>query len=196
MRYEGAWWRLDLPLPALPGAHQIGNAGAAIACLEQLAGFSLSPEALAQGLRHIDWPARLQRLRRGPLVEKLPAGWELWLDGGHNPGAGAVLAEAAAEWRDRPFYLIVGMLNTKDAAGFLAPLARYARLLQAVTIPGEENPHPAAEILTAARSIGMPALQADTLDAALRDIIGRAGPGRVLICGSLHLAGVVLSENA
>ncbi len=121
MRYAGPRWRLDLPLPSLAGAHQIVNAGTAIACLEALAEFSLPPEAIAAGLRHIEWPARLQRLGRGPLVAMLPAGWELWLDGGHNPGAGAVLAAAVALWRDRPLHLIVGMLNTKDAAGFLAP---------------------------------------------------------------------------
>ena len=96
MRYEGERWRLDLPLPSLPGAHQIVNAGIALACLERLDGFSLPETALAAGLRHIDWPARLQRLTRGPLAETLPSGWELWLDGGHNPGAGQVLAEAAS----------------------------------------------------------------------------------------------------
>ncbi len=125
----------------------------------------------------------------------LPAGWELWLDGGHNPAAGEILGETADEWGDRPLDLIVGMLNTKDAAGFLAPLARHVRMLQAVTIPGEENPHPAGEIVATARTIGIAAREAGSVEAALRDIIGRAGPGRVLICGSLHLAGVVLAEN-
>ena len=146
-------------------------------------------------MRHIDWPARLQRLTRGPLVASLPAGWELWLDGGHNPAAGEVLGEIASFWRDRPLYLIVGMLNTKDAGGFLAPLARHARSLHAVTIPGEENPHPAAQIVAAARSVGIAAREAVSVEAALREIIGGAGPGRVLICGSLHLAGIVLAEN-
>jgi dihydrofolate synthase/folylpolyglutamate synthase len=201
MRYEGGRWRLDLPLPALAGLHQIANAGTAIACLEQLSGFSLPANAIPQGLRHIDWPARLQRLIRGPLVGILPpgeesAGWELWLDGGHNPAAGAVLAETASLWRDRPLYLIVGMLNTKDSAGFLAPLARHARTLHAVTIPGEENPHPATQIVAAARGAGIAAQESGSVEAALRDIIGGQGPGRVLICGSLHLAGVVLAENS
>ena len=195
MRFGGQRWNLDLPLPSLAGAHQIANAGTAIACLERLPGFSPPPGALAVGLRHIDWPARLQRLRRGPLVRMLPAGWELWLDGGHNPAAGAVLGEAAMGWRDAPLDLIVGMLNTKDAAGFLAPLAPYARHLHAVTIPGEENPHPAGEIASAARTIGIAAREAASVAEALRDIIGGGAPGRVLICGSLHLAGVVLAEN-
>jgi dihydrofolate synthase/folylpolyglutamate synthase len=195
MRYEGARWRLDLPLPSLPGQHQIGNAGTAIACLEQLSGFDLPDSAIGDGLRRIDWPARLQRLRHGPLIDLLPPGWELWLDGGHNPGAGAVLADAAEDWRDRPLSMIVGMLNTKDASGFLAPMAPHARALYAVTIPGEENPHPADQIAASGRKVGIPSQVAVSVDAALRDIVAAGGEGRVLICGSLHLAGVVLAAN-
>ncbi|HZK88968.1 MAG TPA: folylpolyglutamate synthase/dihydrofolate synthase family protein [Stellaceae bacterium] len=194
MRYEGRRWALDLPLPSLPGAHQIANAGAAIACLECLGGAGVKPPALADGLRHIEWPARLQRLTQGPLVEMTP-GWELWLDGGHNPAAGEVLAAAAACWRDRPLHLVVGMLNTKDAAGFLAPLAPFARSLRAVTIPGEENPLPAGAIVEAARSAGIDARAAATTELALRDIAGGGDRGRILICGSLHFAGVVLTKN-
>src|SRR6266550_3150555 len=184
MRYQGVGWRLDLPLPSLPGRHQLANAGAAIACLEQMLQFPLPPAAIAEGLRHIDWPARLQRLQHGPLIDMLPAGWELWLDGGHNPAAGEVLADAAAGWGDRPLYLIVGMLKTKDAAGFLAPLAARTQALHAVTIPGEENPHPAAEIARSARAVGIAAQEAPSIEAALRDIVRRNGPARVLICGS------------
>ena len=195
MRYEGDGWRLDLPLPSLPGPHQIANAGTAVACLERLHGFHPAPAAIAEGLRHIDWPARLQRLRRGPLVRVLPPDWELWLDGGHNPAAGEMLGKVAADWRDRPLYLVAGMLNTKDAAGFFAPLARHVGLLRAVTIPGEENPHPASLIVDAAASVGIAAAPAPSLAAALHDIAGHQGPARVLICGSLHLAGVVLAEN-
>jgi dihydrofolate synthase/folylpolyglutamate synthase len=194
MRYEGQHWRLDLPLPSLPGAHQIANAGTAIACLECLPGAVVTPAALAEGLRRIEWPARLQRLVRGPLVDMTP-GWELWLDGGHNPSAGEVLAAAAAYWRARPLHLVVGMLNTKDSAGFLAPLAPFAQSLRAVTIPGEENPLPAAAIAEAARSVGIAAHEAASIEAALRAIAGEAKNGRVLICGSLHFAGVVLREN-
>ena len=195
LHYAGGRWQLDLPLPSLPGAHQIDNAGMAIACLEQLADVRLPARAIAEGLRHIEWPARLQRLGRGPLVRMLPAGWELWLDGGHNPGAGAVLADAAAGWQDRPLYLVVGMLNTKDAAGFFRPIAPYVRRAYAVTIPGEENPHPACAVTAAARSVKLAATTSSSLDAALQEIAARDGPGRVLICGSLHLAGIVLREN-
>jgi dihydrofolate synthase/folylpolyglutamate synthase len=196
MRFAGWHWRLDLPLPSLVGAHQIVNSGTAIACLEQMRDFSLSPEAIVNGLQHIEWPARLQRLARGSLVEMMPRGWELWLDGGHNPGAGAILADVAAGWRDRPLYLVVGMLNTKDAAGFLAPLAPYAKALAAVTIPGEENPLPAEAIAAAARSVGMTATTAASVDAALADFSVGSPAGRVLICGSLHFAGTVLAENS
>jgi dihydrofolate synthase / folylpolyglutamate synthase len=195
MHYEGPRWSLNLPLPSLSGAHQIANAGAAIACLEQLSGIALPPEAIAKGLRRVDWPGRLQRLRRGPLIELLPAGWELWLDGGHNPSAGQALADMASNWRDRPLDLVVGMLNTKDPGGFLEPLAAYARSLFAVTVPGEENPHPGAEIVAAARRLGIEAHEAASIDTALREIAAKPGPARILICGSLHLAGVVLAEN-
>jgi dihydrofolate synthase/folylpolyglutamate synthase len=195
MHYQGPRWHLDLPVPSLPGVHQIANAGTAIACLEQLPRFALSPASIAEGLRHIDWPARFQRLRRGPLVDRLPTGWELWLDGGHNPAAGEVIADVAKGWEDRPLDLIVGMLKTKDASGFLAPLAPHARTLLAVTIPGEENPHPAAEIVVSGRSVGIAAREAASVDDALRDIVRQPGPARILICGSLHFAGVVLADN-
>jgi dihydrofolate synthase/folylpolyglutamate synthase len=195
MRYEGERWRLDLSLPSLLGAHQVLNAGTAIACLEKLSGFSITPAALAAGLQQVDWPARLQLLRHGPLVEMMP-GWELWLDGGHNPAAGEVLAPVLAEWRDRPLHLVVGMLNTKDTAGFLAPMAPFVQSLQAVTIPGEENPLPADKIVEAAHSVGLAAQPADSIQAAVRAIARTGAPARVLICGSLHFAGVVLRENS
>jgi dihydrofolate synthase/folylpolyglutamate synthase len=195
MHYQGRRWTLDLPLPSLLGQHQIANAGGAIACLECLAEGAVSEAAIAHGLRHIEWPARLQRLTRGPLVDMMP-GWELWLDGGHNPGAGEVLAASIGSWRDRPLYLVVGMLNTKDAAGFFAPLAACTTRAEAVTIPGEENPLPAASIVEAARSVGIAAHEATSIEAALAAIAGSGGAGRVLICGSLHFAGVVLRDNA
>jgi dihydrofolate synthase / folylpolyglutamate synthase len=195
IRYTGSRWRLDLPRPSLFGAHQIVNAGVALACLEQLAGFPFNGAALAAGLRDIDWPGRLQLLRRGPLVAILPAEWELWLDGGHNPAAGNALGAVAAAWRDKPLYLIVGMLADKDPAGFLAPLAPYVDRLSAITIPDDANSLPAAAISAPARSVGIAARESDSIEAALRHLIATETPGRVLICGSLHLAGSVLGEN-
>ena len=195
MRYEGERWHLDLPLPSLIGGHQIVNAGTAIACLERLSGFDIPAEAIAGGLRHIDWPARLQLLRRGPLVDAVPPGWECWLDGGHNPLAGEILGDVAAGWHDRPLYIIVGMMNTKDAAGFIAPLAKHARALWTVTIPGEKNALPAEAIAAAGASVGLSAQTADSVLTAIRDIPVQDGNGRVLICGSLYFAGKVLAEN-
>jgi len=196
IRYAGERWVFDLPLPSLIGEHQIVNAGTAIACLEQLTEFTLGREAIAYGLQHIDWPARLQLLRHGPLIDAVPADWELWLDGGHNPAAGEVLAEVAAGWHDRPLYLIVGMMNTKDAAGFIAPFSRHAQSLTAVTIPGEKNALPAEAIAAAAASVGIPAQIAASVFAAVEEIGRRGGCGRrVLICGSLYFAGKVLAEN-
>ncbi|MBV8505689.1 MAG: bifunctional folylpolyglutamate synthase/dihydrofolate synthase [Alphaproteobacteria bacterium] len=195
MRYEGEHWQFDLPLPSLMGAHQIINAGTAIACLERLSGFDIPKEAVADGLRHIDWPARLQLLRRGPLVDAVPPCWELWLDGGHNPLAGEILGDVAAGWHDRPLYLVVGMMNTKDSAGFIRPMAKHARALWAVTIPGEKNALPAEAIAAAAGSAGLPAQTAASVLAAIRDIPVHDGNGRVLICGSLYFAGKVLAEN-
>ena len=194
-RYEGARWRFDLPPPSLIGAHQVVNAGTAVACLEQLSGFEISAEAIADGLRHIDWPARLQLLRHGPLVDAVPPGWGLWLDGGHNPAAGEVLGDVVAGWHDRPLYLVVGMMNTKDAAGFIGPLAKHAGALWAVTIPGEKNALPAEAIAAAAASVGLRAQTADSVLAAIRDIPMHDDNGRVLICGSLYFAGKVLAEN-
>jgi dihydrofolate synthase / folylpolyglutamate synthase len=194
MRYEGRRWALDLPLPSLPGAHQVANAGCAIACLECLPEGTVPAAAIARGLPRIDWPARLQLLTRGPLAETMP-GWELWLDGGHNAAAGEVLAAAAQSWRDQPLHLVVGMLNTKDAGGFLAPLAPLAQSLYAVTIPGEENALSAARIAAAARAAGMRAAEASTVECALREIARSGDRGRVLICGSLHFAGAVLRDN-
>jgi dihydrofolate synthase / folylpolyglutamate synthase len=194
--FEGEREQWKLPLPGLPGRHQYDNAGLALAALEQT-GLPIPAFAARSGLRRVEWPARAQKLTRGALVAALPPGWELWLDGGHNPAAGTVLGDAVVGWCDHPLYLIVGMLNTKDAGGFLAPLAPHAGGLQAVTIPGEENPHPAAQIAAAARALGIPAQESVSVEAALRAIIAghKEGPVRVLICGSLHFAGVVLADN-
>lgn len=196
MLYQGrtAEWRL--PAPVLPGAHQMRNAGLALACVERLGGLlPVPPSALAQGLRAVRWPARLQRLTRGPLVEMLPPGAELWLDGGHNPGAGKALALHARGWRDRPLDVIFGMLGSKDADGFLKPLAPRIRSLRAVTPPGEAA-LPAAEAAAAARRQGvLDAAPAADPAAALADLLRQGGAGRILICGSLYLAGDILRDN-
>jgi len=197
MRFEGRRLGLDLPRPALYGMHQIINAGTAVACLEMLGGLPVTAAHIRQGLRAAEWPARLQRLARGPLVDRLPPGWELWLDGGHNAGCGEVLAEVARGWRDKQLHLVYGMLNTKEPKGFLEPLAPVIAGLKAVTIPGAQASLPAEQSAANARACGIEAEPMADLESALGAIIAEEpNPARVLICGSLYLAGVVLSENA
>ncbi|WP_448192799.1 bifunctional folylpolyglutamate synthase/dihydrofolate synthase [Azospirillum sp. sgz301742] len=196
-RFESAKRRLELPPPGLTGAHQIVNAGVALACLDHLP-VRVDDAAAARGLANARWPARLQRLSRGPLVEDLPAGWELWLDGGHNDSAGEVLAVQAAAWAaqdGRPLDLVFGMLASKEPAEFLGPLAPHIRRLRAVAIPGEEASLSAEAAAAAARAVGITdAVPAADTAAALASLSG-AEPGRALICGSLYLAGTVLAEN-
>jgi dihydrofolate synthase/folylpolyglutamate synthase len=186
------------PLPALGGAHQVENAGTALACALLLAKeFGLDAAARAAGLTAARWPGRLQRLTRGPLAARLPDGWELWLDGGHNAAAGQALADTLRGWSPRPLHLIYGMLNTKAAQDFLRPLAPLAQELRAVAIPGEAASLSAAAAADHALEAGFVARPAASLEAALADIATQAGgaPARVLICGSLYLAGRVLAEN-
>jgi dihydrofolate synthase/folylpolyglutamate synthase len=195
-RFEGRRWAFDLPLPALPGRHQIGNAGTALAVLELLDGFRFDRETLALGLGQIDWPARLQRLIRGPLVEALPDGWELWLDGMHNPGGGEVVAAHAEGWVDRPLHAVFGTLNSRDPVETLRPLAPRLTSLQGVTIPGEANALDAAAIAAAGTALGVRSTPAPSVAAAIAALVEAApGPARILICGSLYLAGSVLAEN-
>ncbi len=182
---------LDLPLPNLPGPHQIQNAGAAIAALRHL---GYGPDACEAAVTKAHWPARMQRLRFGPLTEAAPQ-VELWLDGGHNPAGGEALAATLARMPARATHLICGMLNTKDIAGYLRPLATRAASLTAVSIPGEKNTLPAEETRAAAAAVGLPATTAESVIDALRAIAAKDAQARVLICGSLYLAGQVLREN-
>jgi len=188
---------LALPRPALPGKHQLHNAGLAVACVRRLEGFSVPEAAVAAGLRSVEWPARLQRLTHGPLVAPLPEGWELWLDGGHNPGAGRALAEHFRHWRDRPLHLVFGMLGGKDPVGYLKPLAPAVTRLRAVAIPGEATGLPAEKAALAAGMVAIAAAPAAGVEAAIRDLVAAdARPARILICGSLYLAGTILRDNA
>ena len=182
---------LDLPLPSLIGLHQIMNAGIAIAALRALGCDEAACEAAMTGAT---WPARMQRLKTGPLIEAAGHA-ELWLDGGHNAAAGVALAEVLRELPPRPTHLICGMLNTKDVTGYLRPLADVADTLTAVSIPGEANTLPAGTTAEAAQSVGIEAFIADDVASALADCVEKDPMGRVLICGSLYLAGAILREN-
>lgn len=184
---------LDLPLPSLVGAHQVVNAGAALAALRHL-GFDEA--ACEAAMTRAEWPARMQRLRHGPLVEMAQAaGSELWLDGGHNPAAALALVESLSRLPPRPTHLICGMLNTKDVGGFMAPLAQVAGSLRAVSIPDQAATISAEDTVAHARAAGLRADAAQDVAAALAGILDEAPGARVLICGSLYLAGVILRDH-
>ncbi|WP_413220493.1 bifunctional folylpolyglutamate synthase/dihydrofolate synthase [Tritonibacter mobilis] len=189
--YQDERGLLDLPLPNLMGAHQIQNAGAALAVLRHLGADEAACEAAVVGAQ---WPARMQRLKTGPLVEIAGAA-ELWLDGGHNAAAGIALADVLAKLPKRPTHLICGMLNTKDVTGYLRPLAAEAASLTAVSIPGEAATLSAEETEAAAKSVDLQADTAENVTEALKAILARDPNSRVLICGSLYLAGAILREN-
>ncbi len=196
--FQGEDRLLDLPLPALIGRHQIGNAGVAIAAALEAKSLAITDAAIARGLVEVRWPARMQRLSSGRLAEVLGGDSELWLDGGHNPACGVALAETLADIEERsprPLWLVVGMMSHKDAAGFLAPFRGLAERVVAVPIPGEGAAAFEHERLAAnARDVGHTAEPAASILGALQRIRGLAkGPIRVLICGSLHLAGHVLA---
>lgn len=189
---------LDLPRPRLSGAHQIVNAAMAVATL-RAAGLPVSVEAVESGLQRVDWPGRMQPLGEGPLLDLCPPGTELWLDGGHNPGAGAVVAAAMADREERaprPLHLVAGMLKTKDPVGFFAPFAGLAAHVDCVALHTTTNGRDPADLVEAARAAGLVAEVAPSVEAALRRL-PRDGdvPPRVLVCGSLYLAGEVLAAN-
>jgi dihydrofolate synthase/folylpolyglutamate synthase len=196
--YQDRQGLLDLPSPRLFGRHQIDNAGLAVAAL-RTAGFRLATAAYEQGLQKVDWPARMQRLTMGPLVASGPAGSEIWLDGGHNPDGGRIIAAAIGDLEERvsrPVVLVVGMLATKDLEGFLRNFIGLARRLIAVPIASDKSLPPEA-IASAARTIGIAADAAAGITAAFAAIaaLDLSPPPRILITGSLYLAGEVLAAN-
>ncbi|HWW37220.1 MAG TPA: folylpolyglutamate synthase/dihydrofolate synthase family protein [Xanthobacteraceae bacterium] len=189
---------LDLPAPRLYGRHQFENAGTAIATL-RVGGLKLPAAAFESGMLRVDWPARMQRLSQGRLAPLLPAESELWLDGGHNADGGRAIAAALADLEERvsrPVILIVGMLSTKDAEGFLRNFTGLAR--RVITVPiHQDKALPPAALADIARDIGIPALARDDVESALVTIgkLELAPAPRVLITGSLYLAGEVLDAN-
>lgn len=191
---------LDLPAPKLYGRHQFENAGLAIAALRVLPQFKISPAAYEAGMVKADWPARLHRLSAGRLVDLVPPGSELWLDGGHNPDGGRAIAAALADLEERvsrPLVLIVGMLSTKDCTGFLGNFSGLARRLIAVPVAAAEKGMSAEAVAEAARAADIPAVSRGSIDEALDAVrkLDLDPPPRILITGSLYLAGDVLREN-
>jgi dihydrofolate synthase / folylpolyglutamate synthase len=196
--YQDEAGLLDLPPPRLYGRHQYENAGLAIAALRATE-FKI-PLAFEAGMTRAEWPARMNRLAQGHLVELIPHGSELWLDGGHNPDGGRAIAAALADLEERvprPLVLIAGMLASKDCDGFLHNFAGLARRLIAVPVPGAEKSVPAADLAVRARDIGLSATSRDTLEDALEAVrkLELDPPPRILITGSLYLAGEALRKN-
>lgn len=194
---------LDLDPPRLAGAHQIENAGLAVAAL-RATGVDISGEALSAGVAGAHWPARLQRLTSGPLADIVARSVhphaELWLDGGHNPHAGRAIARALADMEaraPRPLFLIAGMQANKDAAGYFASFAGLAR--QVLTVAADSDGVASAQaVAEAAREAGLVAEPASSAEAALREVLGQHAeePPRIVLCGSLYLAGEILRDNA
>ncbi len=184
LSFTDAAGTIDLPLPSLPGRHQIDNAGIAVA-VARAARAVIKPAGLAQA----EWPGRMQRLS-GRLALLAPAGTELWLDGGHNEGAGRILADILRGWQDRPVYLVVGMKRSKDAAEFLRPLLPLAASISAVQEPNQHDALTVEQVIAASGGIARPG---PTVAEALRQI--PPGAGRILICGSLYLVGEVLKAD-
>ena len=185
LRFQDKGGTLDLPKPSLPGPHQIDNAGIATAAFRAFGG----PDAGLVGLGRAKWPARMQRLT-GSLAALVPPGSELWLDGGHNPGAGVALAETLRGWSDRPVHLIVGMKQSKDPAAFLRPMIPHATSVWAVQEPHQHLPLPVDDIVAASGGVARPG---PTVADALRQL--PSDNARILICGSLYLAGEVLKAD-
>jgi len=197
--YQDADGLLDLPAPRLFGRHQLDNAGAAIATLRAVAPTRLTVGAVEAGIVNAAWPARMQRLTQGPLLRLVPEGSEIWLDGAHNIDGGRAIAAALADLEERvsrPLVLVVGMLANKDYEGFLANFAGLARNVIAVPIQ-QASAVPADVVAAAATRAGMPAGAADGIDSALAGIarLNLESPPRILITGSLYLAGEILAAN-
>ena len=191
---------LDLAAPRLFGQHQFDNAGLAVATLRAIGKLRISNSAFECGIVNAEWPARMQRISCGPLIEWGPPGCEIWLDGGHNAEGGRVVAAALGDLEERvsrPLVVIAGMMANKDAAGFLANFAGLTRHIMAVAIPDQANAMPPARLADAARALGMRVEIAAGIEPALRTLTGLAyevSP-RILITGSLYLAGHVLALN-
>ena len=198
MVFQGAERLLDLPLPAMMGQHQIGNAGTAVEAALQLKTPAIGSEAIERGLLAARWPARMQQLSNGPLSRLLAPGSELWLDGGHNVAGGRAIAQTLAELEERapkPVGLILGMMGQKDAGGFVEQFRGLVRRIVTVPIPGDpKSAHEPEKLAALVAWAGFNAEAASDVETAIRRLQEREQqPLRILICGSLYLAGQVLA---
>lgn len=197
--FEDSNGLIDLPLPRLAGRHQHDNAAVAIATLRHIMP-DLDDAVLGRGLQTVDWPARLQRVARGALADAAPAGAELWLDGGHNEDGGRALGQAMADLEDkapRPLIVICGTLTTKDTTAFLRAFSGLAQEVLAVPVEGEHAGRPARDVAACAAAAGLPGAACAGVAEALTFLAARSWPvpPRILVCGSLYLAGTVLAAN-
>ncbi|RWP34872.1 folylpolyglutamate synthase/dihydrofolate synthase family protein [Mesorhizobium sp.] len=199
MVYQDEDGLMDLSPPRLPGRHQFANAAAAIAAVKS-AGFEISHRVADKAMANVTWPGRMQKLPQGRLTELAPKGADIWLDGGHNPGAGVVVAEALAEQEEknpRPLFLICGMINTKDQSGYFRAFKGLVRHVYTVPVSLSEASVPNDELTIRAAEAGLSAEPVSSVANALmllRDTWD-GPPPRILISGSLYLAGAVLAEN-
>ena len=198
--YQDERGLMDLAAPKLFGRHQFDNAGLAIATLRAIDAFKIGMPAFEAGIVNAEWPARMQRLVSGALVDRGPQGCEIWLDGGHNAEGGRVAAAALGDLEERvsrPLVVIAGMMANKDAGAFLANFAGLTRHIMAVPIPDRDDAMPSDRLADAARSLGMRVENSASVEAALQTLSGLAYevPPRILITGSLYLAGHVLAIN-
>ncbi len=193
--HEGQWTR-RLPLPGLAGHHQIRNAALALACIGRLEGFDVPETALEAGMKAVTWPGRLQRLTEGALADRLPEGWELWLDGGHNLSAAKALSSQARSWRKMPLDMVIGMMRPRKPQAFLKPFMGRVRMLTTLAIPGQKESWGPDLLAEAATRNAIPVQPAEGLTDAIERIVAAADrPGRILVCGSLYLVGAALSKS-
>jgi dihydrofolate synthase / folylpolyglutamate synthase len=203
---DGLVFRTDsmtrhLPRPALFGTHQIDNAGIVLAATEILqSSFPTSASALAEGMTRVHWPARMQKLTKGPMFAAIKPGDEIWVDGGHNGDAARVVADVVRGWRQsnqmNQIHLVFGTLNTRDPKEYLCEFKDIVGEVRTVTIPGEANSVSAEDAAVAGRQVGVNATESASVAAAIDAINTESkGPKTILICGSLYLAGTVLRDH-
>jgi dihydrofolate synthase / folylpolyglutamate synthase len=194
LHYRDEAGKLNLPLPRMTGAHQADNAALAVAMLRHQTVLDVPESALAAAMEWAHWPARMQKLGKGPLTDLLPEGSIIWLDGGHNPDGGAAIARTLED--GPPVHIIAGMLKNKDALGFLRPFAHKIASLHAVPVPGHEHHDPKDLCWWAQDGLGITlADPVDNVQVALKRLAVSGQPSNVLICGTLYLAGQVLLMN-
>lgn len=193
MEQEGA---LRLPSPSLVGPHQYLNAGAAVAAIQCLEGFKISDEHIRQGLQQAVWPCRLEHIQQGVLLELVPEGWEIWLDGAHNKAGSQMLAHMADEWSDKPLFAITGITKGRKCDDFFSPLKDKLQHVCGVRVESEPSAYPAIVVAEEIAKLGLETSPADDVEHAIQLLVQKADqPSRILICGSLYLAGDVKQYN-